>query len=89
MYPPRLIAQAVQHLEKCKAAGILVAPMWKASSFWPFLFSWRGPARAVKDCMELKYGARYLRAGNQLNSIFTPTAFKDSLIAVFLDATSS
>ncbi len=84
--PPRLIAQVIQHL--CKAKGVLVAPFWRSSSFWPFLFSWQGPTKVVRAWVELRHGAKYLRAGNQPGSIFTPSMFKGSLIAVLLDASA-
>ncbi len=83
--PPHLIPQALLHLEKCRARAILVAPFWPSSRFWPFLFSWKGTTRMVVDWKEFKAGRRFLIAGDQPGSIFTPELFKGSLLAVLLD----
>lgn len=37
--PPRLIIKTVNHLKNCKAKGILITPMWKSSTFFPYLLS--------------------------------------------------
>ncbi len=87
--PPHLIPQALEHLEKCRAKGILICPFWPSNRFWPFLFSWKGTRYPLRDWVEIRQGARYLVPGEQPNAIFTPSRFKGSLLAAWVDATGS
>ncbi len=86
--PPQLVPRALEHLRNCHARGILVTPFWPSAKFWPFLFTWQGPAFPVVKWMEIRRGAQYIIAGNQPGSIFTPETFKGSLLVVALDASS-
>ncbi len=84
--PPQMVPRVMDHIRKCRARGILVTPFWQSAKFWPFLFSWEGPVYPIVHWMEIKRGAQYLIAGNQSHSIFTPEAFKGSLLVAALDA---
>ena len=37
--PPRLILKTLNKMQKDKAKGTLVVPMWRSAPFWPFLIS--------------------------------------------------
>ncbi len=87
--PPQLIPQVIEHLVACEAKGILICPFWPSNRFWPFLFSWKGPRYPLRDWFEIRQGARYLVAGEQPNSIFTPDRFRGSLLAAWVDASGS
>ncbi len=86
--PPQLVIPTLQHLNHCKAKGILIVPWWPSHRFWPFLFGWKGPASYVSDWVEIRHGARFIIAGEQPNSIFTPERFRGSLLAILLDAST-
>ncbi len=45
--PPQLVPRVLDHLKNCHTRGILVMPFWPLAKFWPFLFTWQGPAFAV------------------------------------------
>ena len=36
---PRLIIRTVNHLKNCKAKGVLITPLWRSSTFFPYLLS--------------------------------------------------
>ncbi len=84
--PPQLVPRVLDHLKASRARGILVTPFWPSAKFWPFLFTWQGPAYPVVSWMEIRKSSKYLIAGNQSGSIFMPNSFKGSLLAVALDA---
>ncbi len=86
--PPILIPRALEHLQSCKARAILVAPFWPPNAFWPFLFSWNGPANFVKWWRKWPDGQKYLVDGSQPGSIFTCKDFRSPLLTCYLDAGS-
>ena len=40
--PVHLVIKTVRHMEKCKALGVLVVPLWFSASFWPFICDNKG-----------------------------------------------
>ena len=84
--PVCLVNRCVQHLIRCCAQGTLVIPDWPSSAFWPLLFPDGLPASFVADQIRFPAAARYLVAGHQPNSVFTPERFHGSLLALRLDA---
>ncbi len=85
--PPYLIPKVIANTKKWRASGILIVPRWKSSRFWPFLYTSSGPAKFIKAQKTIPNGARILVAGKQPNSIFTPTTYKNAMLALLIDAT--
>ena len=65
--PVNLIGSVLRHMEKCKARGTVMVPVWKSSYFWPLLYpNGLHLATFVKDYMTIH--PWYTSTGN--NKVF-------------------
>ena len=49
--PIFLIIRTINHLEFCKARGILVVPLWRSAQFWPILKNHLNNSVVTEACM--------------------------------------
>ncbi len=89
IFPPTsLLITTLLWLQHCRAKGIMVVPWWPSNSYWPFIFTWNGPAKFVKWWEIFPDGWQFLIDATQPNSIFTCAKFKSPLLVLALDADS-
>ena len=85
MVPPvNAIGKAMSHLRLCKAKGVLVAPKWSSSYFWPLLLN--EFSRFILDIKVFK-GNKVLCHGLNKSSLLGAPFFTGEVIAVCLDCT--
>ena len=82
--PVNAIGQALSHLKACQAKGVLVAPKWPSSYFWPLLLNQF--SRFISDICVFK-GKNVLCHGYNKNSILGSPDFEGEVISVALDCT--
>ena len=82
--PINAIGQALFHLRSCKARGVLVAPKWPSSYFWPLLLN--DFSRFALEVRVFK-GKNVLRHGFNKNSILGSPEFEGEVISVAMDCT--
>ena len=80
--PVNAIGQALAHLRICKAKGVLVAPKWPSSYFWPLLRNEFSPF--ISEINVFK-GKNVLCHGHNKNSILGSPDFEGEVISVALD----
>lgn len=80
--PVNAIGQALSHLRTCSAKGVLIAPKWPSSYFWPLLLN--DFNRFIKDVQVYK-GKNVLKHGFNKNSILGSPDFQGDVIAVAID----
>ena len=80
--PINAIGKALVHLKKCKARGVLVAPKWPSSYFWPILLN--DFANHILDVKCFK-GSNVLQQGLNKNSLLGSPSFSGDVISVSLD----
>ena len=84
--PVNAIGKALAHLRICKAKGVLVAPKWKSSFFWPLLKN--NFSKYISDFRTFK-GSKVLQHGLNKNSLLGSPSFSGDVIAVCLDCTEA
>ena len=82
--PVNAIGPALCHLQTCKAKGVLVAPKWPSSYFWPLLLN-----RFHRFTTEVRVfkGKHVLCHGFNKNSILGSPDFEGEVISVAIDCT--
>ena len=80
--PVNAIGQALSHLQTCRAKGVLVAPKWPSSYFWPLLLN-----RFHRFTTEVRVfkGKHVLCHGFNTNSILGSPNFEGEVISVAID----
>ncbi|CAG2247680.1 unnamed protein product [Mytilus edulis] len=81
--PVNLITRAINHMQMCKAKGVLVVPKWKSAIFWPrivdrFTDTYQ---KFVKDFREYKNPKTFFVAGSHDNSIFAKQPFNSHVLS--------
>ena len=84
--PVNAIGKALTHLRTCRAKGVLVAPKWKSSYFWPLLKN--NYSSFIVDLRTFR-GSKVLNQGLNKNSLLGSPSFSGDVIAVSLDCTST
>ena len=84
--PVNAIGKALAHLKTCKARGVLVAPRWKSSYFWPLLMN--NFLNFISDLRTFK-GSKVLQQGLNKNSLLGSSSFSGDVIAVSLDCSNT
>ena len=83
MVPPILcIGRTLYHLRLCKAKGVLVAPKWPSSHYWPLLLN--DYSKFILDVRAFK-GNIVLKHGLNTNSLLGAPYFQGDVLAIFLD----
>ena len=82
--PVNAIGQALSHLKICRAKGVLVAPKWPSSYFWPLLLN--EFHRYILEIRVFK-GKNVLCHGFNKNSILGSPDFEGEVMSVALDCT--
>ena len=80
--PVNAIGKALTHLKTCKAKGVLIAPKWPSSYFWPMLLN-----EFIPYILEIRSfkGSKVLRQGLNKNSLLGASNFTGEVISVNLD----
>ena len=82
MVPPVLkVGKALHHLRFCRAKGVLVAPKWPSSHFWPLLIN--DFSRYISNVRIFK-GNRVLTHGLNKNSLLGADYFQEILLLLLL-----
>ena len=68
--PPRLIVQAINHLQLSQGVGLLLTPEWKASHFYPYLIG-KKMQQFIVNKLSFK-GKNIFTAGSDKSSYFGP-----------------
>ena len=76
------VGRALHHLRLCKAKGVLVAPKWPSSHFWPLLM--KEFYSYIKDVRVFK-GNKVLIHGLNKNSLLGAEYFQGDIIVVALN----
>ena len=84
--PVNAIGKALTHLRSCRAKGVLVAPKWNSSYFWPLLMN--NFSSFISDLRTFK-GAKVLQQGLNKKSLLGSSSFSGEVIAVRLDCSST
>ena len=82
--PINAIGQALSNLRICKTKGVLVAPKWPSSYFWPLLLN--DFSRFTTEVRVFK-GKNVLCHGFNKNSILGSPDFEGEVISVAIDCT--
>ena len=80
--PVSIIGRALQHLRLCRASGVLVAPCWPSSYFWPMLIN--DFSSCIVDILKVK-GANIIVHGHNHNSLLGSKNFKGSMLVMHVD----
>ena len=80
--PVNAIGKALFHLKTCKAKGVLVAPKWHSSYFWPILIN--DFSRFTLKIQQFK-GSKVLCHGLNSNSLLGSPSFTGDVIAAYID----
>ena len=83
--PVNAIGKVLHHLKTCRAKGVLVAPKWPSSYFWPLLLN--ELARFILE-MKVYKGNKVLCHGLNQNSLLGSREFSGDVIAVKLDCSN-
>ena len=83
--PVNAIGKTLYHLRLCKAKGVLIAPKWPSSYFWPLLLN-----EFSKYIQEIKVfkGNKVLCHGLNQNSLLGSSNFTGDVISVTLDCSN-
>ena len=82
--PVNAIGKALFHLRKCRAKGVLIAPKWPSSFFWPILLN-DFPSHILEiRCFK---GYKVLQQGLNQNSLLG-SHFSGDIISVWLDCSN-
>ena len=82
--PVSAIGRALAHLKLCKAKGVLVAPLWKSSYFWPLIQDTF--AGYLTDLRVFK-GKNVLCHGLNNNSLLGASYYQGDVVAAAFDCT--
>ena len=84
--PVNAIGKALHHLKICRAKGVLVAPKWPSSYFWPLLLN-----EFSKFIIEMNVykGNKVLCHGLNQNSLLGSSEFSGDVITVKLDCSNA
>ena len=80
--PPRLILRALMKMQKDKAIGTIVVPLWKSSPFWPFVVAEPDIFHSFVTAREVLPDKNVIRKGYGNNGIFAENPLKFNLIAL-------
>ena len=80
--PVALIGRCLSHLAKCQGKGVLIAPLWQSSFFWPLIT--QVYTHFVVDCLVVK-GQTVLQQGNNKNSLLGSPHLQSDVIALFMN----
>ena len=80
--PVNAIGKTLFHLKTCKARGVLVAPKWHSSYFWPILIN--EFSRYTLKIQQFK-GSKVLCHGLNSNSLLGSPSFTGDVIAALID----
>jgi hypothetical protein len=83
--PVAVIGRCLEHLFRCKAKGVLVAPLWVSSFFWPLLQGFFSKFKV--DFLRVK-GSVVLRHGLNTNSLLGSSNFTSEVVAILIDCSS-
>ena len=84
--PVNAIGKALHHLKICRAKGVLVAPKWPSSYFWPLLLN-----EFSKFIIEMRVfkGNKVLCHGLNQNSLLGSSQFTGDVVTVNLDCSNA
>jgi hypothetical protein len=77
-----VIGHCLEHLFRCRARGILVAPLWVPSFYWPMLQEFFH--QFVVNFLRFK-GSVVLQLGLNTNSLLGSEDFSSEVIAILID----
>jgi hypothetical protein len=80
--PVAVIGRCLEHLLRCQARGVLVAPLWVSSFFWPMLRGFFN--QFIVDYLRVK-GSVVLQLGLNPNSLLGSKEFSSEVIAILID----
>ena len=80
--PVAVIGRCLEHLLRCQARGVLVAPLWVSSFFWPMLRGFFN--QFIVDYLRVK-GSVVLQLGLNPNSLLGSKDFSSEVIAILID----
>lgn len=80
--PVALVGRCLEHLLRCRAKGVLVAPCWPSAFFWPMLQGFF--SQFVTDCVRVK-GSNVLQLGRNVNSLLGSKDFHSDMLALLID----
>ena len=83
--PINAIGHALCHLRTCKAKGVLIAPKWPSSYFWPLLLN---DFHNFITGVSVFKGKNVLRHGFNTNSILGSPDFEGEVMSVALDCSN-
>ena len=84
--PVNAIGKALHHLKICRAKGVLVAPKWPSSYFWPLVLN-----EFSKFIIEMRVfkGNKVLCHGLNQNSLLGSSQFTGDVVTVNLDCSNA
>lgn len=81
--PIYLVPRVIDYLHMCKGSGILIVPLWKSATFWPFVADLlSGKQFGLQDQWQL--GNIFKQTKNK-NSLFGSENWKSSSLAILLN----
>jgi hypothetical protein len=83
--PPKLIGKVLNHMRLCKAAGVLLAPKWVSSAWWPLLYDGMGFVRGVKLLVEYKNPRNFFIKSSCGNNVFSEAQFASNVVLLLID----
>jgi hypothetical protein len=82
--PPRLINAVLKKLNKDRAKGVLIVPVWRSAPFWPVLFPDGGTAHFISE-YEVFSCADNVQPGKGRNGVFACRKYQFDMAAILLD----
>ena len=82
--PVNAIGRALAHLKLCKCKGVLVAPRWPSTHFWPLI---RDTYAGYITDLRIFKGKNVLCHGLNKNSLLGAPYFREDVIVIALDCT--
>ena len=84
--PVHLVPDTINHLEYCKAKGVLVVPYWPSAVFYPLILSTPGTFQPfVKEVKYFEDAHKCVQQGNNKNCMIGSNQFKSSIMALRIE----
>ena len=81
--PVYLVTKALRHAKACRAAGVVIAPLWESAPFWPLIRKTNGTLRKfIIDYKVFTDTRNILELGDFKESLLGSTRFKTPIIAM-------
>ena len=88
--PVYLIPRVLVHFLNCKSRGVLLAPFWPSSLFWPYLIQGNGVFKSfVKDFLFVENGRDVFVRGGNKETCFGSSSFSTPVLFLKLDSTAT